>query len=239
MSVYNLCAGCNVTNFIVDIVVILVLIGFGFVCARRGFIDCFFGFITTIAALLVAFLLTDVIVLATGGLFGLESSMAGNFEETFLKIKGFDIDLSNSGLEMEMAEKNLPKFLIDLIIKNYGNEELAVGTTLALLAATTLSSLAVNFIVWVVLFIAAKLVMILLRGILNALADRLTIVGVLNTVLGAAVGLFEAFVIVCVVLFLLSLFPIESITSYLSNSLFVGTLYNSNPLNVIIGGLFH
>lgn len=239
MSVYDLCAGCNFTNFIVDIVVILVLVGFGFVCARRGFIECFFGFITTIVALLLAFFLTDVIVLATGGVFGLETSMASGFEETFLKIKGFDIDLSNTGLEAEMAEKNLPKFLIDLIIENYGNEDLAEGTTVALLAATTLSSLAVNFIVWVVLFIAAKLLMLLLKGILNALADRLTLVGVVNIVLGAAVGLFEAFVIVCIVLFILTIIPGEAITSYLSNSLFVGTLYNNNPLNVIIGGLFH
>ena len=43
ISLQMLCAGF--ANYLVDIILILMIAGFILVCARRGFIDCFFEFI--------------------------------------------------------------------------------------------------------------------------------------------------------------------------------------------------
>ena len=44
-GVYGLCAA-KLTNYLVDIIVVVVLVGFALVCARKGFIECFFNFIS-------------------------------------------------------------------------------------------------------------------------------------------------------------------------------------------------
>lgn len=225
------------TNYILDIVVVLALLGFGFICGRRGFIDCFFGFVSTIVALIVAVLLTNSVLEMTNGLFGLQGSLQGSFEGAFLKIEGFDLDVSNGGIEAALTEKNLPGFLIKLVIDTFGNEEIAAGTTLAMIVGQTAASVTVSLVTGLALFLIVKLVMIILKGILNSLAENISLIGSLNVLLGFVVGLIQGVLLVYAVLALVSLIPSESITTYLDNSLFVGWLYHNNLVNMVLGWL--
>ncbi len=233
---FHLSALCaSWTNYLVDIIVVLALIGFAFICARKGFIECFFSFISSFGALLVAFLLAKPLLLATGGLFGLEGVFQTSFENAFLGIEGFDLDVSNSGLETALAEKNLPKFLIDLIVDNFGNADLAANTTLASVVGGTLANVAMLLIAFIVLFVVAKVVFFILRKTLSALADHIALLDAVNTILGLVLGLLQALLLIYGVLAILAIIPAEAITAYFENSLFVGFLYNHNLLNIIFG----
>ncbi len=233
MTLQMLCAGF--ANYLVDIIVVLILVGFTLVCARRGFIDCFFEFVSTIAAFLFALLLTKVIVSATGGLFGLQDVMAKSLEGSFLKIKGFDTELSEVGMEAALEAKNIPGFLVRLIVKTFGDSTLPAGTTIATVAGGSLARLATMLIVFALLYALVWFVFFLLRKILNALAEKITLVHRVNSILGGVAGFIEGILIVYGVLALISLIPSDGMMTYFNNSIVVGFLYNNNLLSIMLG----
>ncbi len=220
---------------IADIVVVVILLAFAFVCAKKGFIDCLFGFISIIASLAVAILCTKLFISVTGGLFGLQDVFSGTFQDALLKIKGFDIDISIGGLEAALAEQNLPKFLVDLLIDNFGDETIAAGTTLALLVGQTCSRLLITGLSFLILFIATKLLINLVKHILKALAEKIALIGSLDRLLGAVVGIAEGLLLVSFILSILSYIPSEGIMIYLNESMLAGWLYNHNLLSIIMG----
>ncbi len=223
------------TNYLLDFAVIAILVFAAWFCGKKGFIECFFGIVSVAAALLVGILLTKLVVTLTGGLFGLQDSLNTSFQMAFSKIDGFATDISNQGITAALAEKNLPNFLVDLIVENFGNESIAQGTTLAMLAGDTLSGVCINFIAWILLVGMTWGLMWLLKKILKKIAKKIKLVNRIDVLLGNVVGLFFGVLAVSVVLGILALIPSEGITTYLNNSLFVGAMYNNNLLNTLLG----
>ena len=220
---------------IADIVVVVILLAFAFVCARKGFIDCLFGFVSVIAALAVAILCTKLFISVTDGLFGLQDVFSGTFQDALLKIKGFDIDISVSGLEAALAEQNLPSFLVDLLIENFADETIAAGTTLAFVVGQTCSRLLITGLSFLILFLVTKLLINLIKHILKALAEKIALIGSLDRLLGAVVGIVEGLLLVSFILSILSYIPSEAIMTYLNESMLAGWLYNNNLLSMIMG----
>lgn len=233
IPLFGLCAVW--TNYLIDVVALLGIAILTYVCAKRGFIDCLFSFVSVIVAILVAALFSKLFINITGGLFGLQDVLTDAFESTLMNIEGFGLDVSNEGIAAAIAEQNLPSFLADLIIENFGNAEIATGTTLAMLVGQTFSGLAISLISFVVLFFATRFVMFLLKKILNALASKITLIGKVNMLLGAAVGLVEGLLILSGVLGVLALIPSPDMTAYISDCLLVGWLYNNNLITTILG----
>lgn len=233
MHLYALCA--NFSNYLVDILVIVSVLGFGLVCLRKGFISCFLGFVSTFAAFFIALFCTGMFVSATNGLFGLSDVLGNAFEGAFLKIEGFSLDVSVSGLTEALTAKKIPKFLVNEIVEKFGDSTIPAGTTLAMLVGDALAGVAISVIGFLVLFCLLRLVLFLLRATLNALVKRITLLEQANRLLGFAVGVLECLLLVSAVLGVLAIIPSESITAYLSESLFVGALYNHNPITVMLG----
>ena len=219
----------------VDALVIVVIVAFAIVAAKRGFIDCLFGLISTVAAIVVAFILMKPLLSWTEGLFGLQEWLENACVGGLDKIAGFDIDVSAAGIEEALAGKNLPQFLIDLIVETVGTQELAAGTTLAMLAGTTLGELAATLIAWLALFIIAKLIMKILKSIISSIVESIPIVGSINHVLGFVVGALQGLLIVCAVIAVLGVIPIEGVTVFLSDCAVTGWLYNNHPIHLIWG----
>lgn len=233
ISLQMLCAGF--ANYLVDIILILMIAGFILVCARRGFIDCFFEFISTVVAFLLALLLTKAFVSATGGLFGLQNVMSNSLENAFLKIKGFDTELSATGMEAVLEARNIPGFLVRLIVNTFGDSTLPAGTTIATVAGGSVARLATMLIVFAFLYAIIWFVLYLLRKILNALAEKITLVHTVNTVLGGVAGFVEGILIIYGVLALISLIPSEGMMAYFDNSIIIGFLYNNNLISIMLG----
>ncbi len=222
-------------NYIVDIVLAIFLLAMIFICAKKGFINCFFGIISTTVALLVAVSLAKAVLEMTGGVFGLQGKMEGGFVKFFGKIEGFTSDVSEKGVEAALQEGNVSVILARLVMKMVGNPDtIPVGTTLAMLVGEAMAQLAATLLVGILLFILAKLVMRLLRGVLTTIAERISLIGGINSLLGAIFGLLYGVLIVSAVLALLTVLPFESMTNYLLKSSIVSLLYNHNPIIVVM-----
>ena len=222
-------------NFVIDILAVIVIIGVAIVSAKRGFADCLFGFISTIVAILLAFLLLKPIMNWTNGLFGLQGALENGCTAVLSKIKGFSMDISNQGISEALAGKALPQFLIDAIVSSVGNESIPVGTTIAMLAGDALGGFIAGLIAWLVLFFIAKLILMLVKTLVCSVIENLPIVSSLNTLLGFVLGVLQGLLIISAIVAVLSILPIPSASTFFSNCMFVGWLYNHNPINVIVG----
>lgn len=214
--------------FLVDIAVVILFFVMALAGARKGAIRAIIGLIATVVALVVAFRYSDELAEVLDG--SLTKWLGGKLETAFLKIKGFQLDVSAVGLEESLSKVSLPSFVKDFIIEEFGNADLPYGTTLAMLAGDAVASLIVKVVSWFILFFGAKIVLSIISRLLTRIADNVAVVGGINVLFGAVVGTIKAFVLVCGILAVLSILPLDSLTTFFNETLFVGYLYNENPL---------
>ena len=157
-------------HYAVDGIALLIILVCGFVCLKKGFIRCLFGFVSTLVAILLALFLAKPLLSWTNGLFGL-------------------VDKVN--------------IYICYLISFFGA------------------------------FIVIKLITAIFSKIITALIDKIPLVGKLNHFLGFILGLAQGFFVVCGAIAILKVIPLSSIQLFANDCLFVGWLYNSNPLHAI------
>lgn len=232
----SLCAA-KWNSYLLDGVVVLFVLGFTFISARKGFIECFFGFVSSIAAVLIAFLFAKMFVNATNGLFGLQGLLEDKLSVAFSKISGFNEDVSGLGTQEALSGGKLPAVLTKLVLSVFGKGEFPVGSTLGGILGVSVAKLAITLFCGSLLFIAVKCLFFLVKKTLTAIVSKITMLGSLDTTLGAAVGLIESLLIVCFILSVLTVIPSQMVTEYLENSLFVGALFDYNPLVHILAFL--
>lgn len=219
----------------VDAVAVVLMATFAVKSAKKGFVECFFGLVSTIVAIVAAFLLMKGVLSWTDGLFGLQGVIENAATNGLSKVAGFDIDVSAAGIEAALADKKLPSFLIDMIVESVGNQEVAVGTTLAMIVGASIAQLTATLLAWFLVFILVKLLLKLVRNVLNSIVENMPIVGTLNHVLGFAVGTLKGLFIVCGVIAVIALIPAEGVHNFFNQTLLVGGLYHNNPLHVVLG----
>ena len=131
-NLYALCAS-GAGGYIVDAVVALVMLIFVFVCAKRGFINCIFGFMSTLVCFILAISLAKVTADVTGGLFGLQEAIEAKMVTSFSTMAGFSTDVSGQNVESILTTQDLPSILATLVVKKFAKAEVPAGTTLAML----------------------------------------------------------------------------------------------------------
>ena len=223
------------SNYIVDIVIILFIVGLTIICAKRGFIECLFDFASTFISFFAAILVAKFLLTITGGLFGLESWVGSSFGKAFMKIDGFDLVISADGAKTALAEKNVAGVIVNLGVRWFAKGKVADGTTIAQLVGNITGKLCVLLIFSIVLFFAAKLALLLAKTVLNGIIERIKILDATNTAVGAIVGLAQAVFIVGAVLAVFMVIPIPAIDNFLSDCVFMGWLYEYNPVIAILG----
>ena len=234
-------SGLNTTwaNYAADAVVIILICIFAVSSAKKGFVECFFGFISTVLAVIAAFTFMKGVLSWTDGLFGLQGLIENAVVEGLSKVTGFDIDVSSAGIEAALEDKNLPSFLINAVVESVGNQELPLGTTLAMLVGGTIADFTATLVAWLAIFLIVKLLLKLVRHVLNSIVEALPIVGSLNHLLGFAVGGIKGLLIVCGVIAVLALIPTAGVNAFFNECTIVRWLYNNNPLHVIFSWIIH
>ncbi len=227
---YSLCAPISAS--VADIIAIIVLCIFAGVSAKKGFVKCIFGLLSTIIAIILASLLMKTFVRITGGLFGLEGVLYGSFKGTLEKVSAFAIDISSSGIRETMEQQNLPAFIIDLVVENIGNEMVAQGTTLATMIAQTVAEFATNAIAFLALFLIFKILFKILSAIISGIIEKLPVVSTVNSLLGFAVGVVQGLLVLSLVVLVLGLIP--SFGSLITDGVIVGWLYEKNLIATIL-----
>ena len=222
------------SNYIVDGIVLLVIVGFAIYCGRRGFVDCFFSFASTSVSIIAAIALAKVVMEVSGGLFGLEGWLSGVFENSFAKLEGFTAEVGAEGTKDALLAQNMPAVIIQLVL-DLANSDYAAGTTIAMVLGDVTSSLTCLLVTGLILFTLCKLLLLLTRRLLDKLMDRVEMLETLNIVLGVLIGVGGCLLVVCTILSILAIIPFEPIDNYLNNSLFLKLLYNHNPLVWMLG----
>ena len=221
--------------YIVDAIALLAILIFAVRAAKKGFVDCLFGLISTIGALLIALIFTKAFLSLTGGLFGLQGVIENACVNTLAGVTGFNIDISAQGVENALADKNLPAFLIDMVMENYQGSDIPYGTTLAMLVGGELGGLATTLVAGFALFLIAKLVLRILKNVISGVVQSIPIVGTLDSALGFVLGILQGVLIVSVAIAVLALIPSESITAFFSEGILVNFLFHNNPIHVVLG----
>ena len=221
--------------YIIDALVVIVVLIFAVKGAKKGFVDCLFGIISTLGAIVIALLFTKAFLGLTGGLFGLQGVIEGACVDTLAGVKGFDFDISAQGIENALADKNLPAFLIDSIMENFKDSQIPYGTTLAMVVGGEIGELASTLVAGVVLFFLAKLLLRLLKNVISGLVQSLPIVGTLDSALGLVVGILQGVLVVSVAIAVLALIPSEGVTAFFNEGAIVKLLFHNNPVHLILG----
>lgn len=222
--------------YAVDICFAIVLLVSAFAGAKKGFIKCVFGLVATLVALILAITLASTVAGLLPSVFGAEGSLAGKLETTFVKWKGFDTDISASGVEAALENVTLPGFIKDSIVKMAGEmNDLPEGATLASLAAPVVAQFLGLLICGILIFIVARLLLLLIEKILTKIVNSWGLAAMLNRTLGFAAGLLEALIFICGALAILSLIPVEGITTFFDKTLVLKYLYHQNPLPKLWG----
>ena len=226
-------------GYISDIIILIGLFIFVFICAKRGFVNIFFSFVSSIVALFAAIALSGVFVSMTGGLFGLEATLSESFAETASKIDGFNINITGVLAENDLSDllstSKIPAIIATLVAKKYVGVDLAPGTTLATLVGGTIAELLCSLISGVVLFIVIKILIRLLKKIFTAITKKIGLLNKLNRILGMLIGFIEGVLIISLIMSVLALIPSEAITSFFNSSLILKLLYNHNPIVMMLG----
>ena len=223
------------SNYLVDIVVLLFIAGMTILCAKRGFVECIFDVASTLVSFVVAVLVAKLLITITGGLFGFQGWLGGSFSKAFAKLEGFDAVLSEEGAKAALLDKNVAGVIANLAVTWFAKGKVAAGTTIAGLLGKITARLFTLLIISVILFLAAKLLLLLTKKMLTEIIDRITLLDATNTILGASVGFLQAILIVGAVLALFAVIPSAPIDNYLSNCLFLGWLYGYNPVVALLG----
>ena len=217
--------------YALDIACALILIIWAFIGAKKGFVKCFFGLVSTLIALVLAITLASTVSGWLDSAFGMTGFFSGKFENTFLKINGFDV-----GIASALENVNLPGFLKDLILKNLGEvNNLPAGTTLASQVAPVASQFVGLLISGLVIFIVARLLLLIVEKILSSIVRSWSVAAALNGILGFVVGALKALIVICAVLALLSLIPSDGLVSFFDKTIVLKYLFNENPLTKLLG----
>ena len=220
-------------GIILDVLVVVILLIFAITSAKKGFIEGIFGLLTTIVALAVALIFANVVVDATGGLFGLKDTIYTGSLGFLEGIEGFNTDISKEGLEASLQGK-LPEFVITTIVAEYG-ADVPAGTTIAMQLATPVTDFIMFAIAGIVLFIVAKLVLSILKGILSGIINAIALLGAVDKLLGFVLGLVKGALLIGILFMLISFVPIEGLNEFIHTSIFAHVIYDQNPLQILLG----
>ncbi len=219
-------------QYIADIVFLVGLAIWAIIDGRKGFITCFFSFVSAIACAIGVLFLSAPLLKLTGGLFGIEAWMQGGIGDWLSGIRPFDLDISVEGWRAALDTMALPTFLKTAVLEEIAAciGDIPAGTRLGQYVGVSIGSFLATVLCGVLVFILIKLLMLLLRGVLNKVANSSSFISKINVLGGIAAGTFKAFSVVCILLAVLSLIPAEWLTNFFNNTLILKGIYNNNPL---------
>lgn len=218
--------------YLLDAGLILAITIWALIDGKRGFITCFFSFVSAIVCTLAVLFLSSPVLRLTNGLFGLEGVMQNGIGNWLCGVKPFNLDMSSDGWETVLQGASLPQFLKKAVVAEIEGLTGGIpeGTLLGHYAGNAVGSFLATGICAVVVFVATKLLMKLMRGILNRIARASFVIEKVNLLGGMAAGAFKAFALTCIALAILSLIPSQGLTDFFNRTLILKSLYNNNPL---------
>ena len=219
-------------EYIADIVFLVGLAIWAIIDGKKGFITCFFSFVSAVACAIGVLFLSAPVLKMTNGLFGIETWMQDGLGSWLSTIRPFDLDISTEGWRATLDTMALPAFLKEAVLEEIAAYvgDIPAGTMLGQYVGSAIGSFLATVICGALVFIIIKLLMLLLRGVLNKVAKASTFISKINVLGGILAGSFKTIAVVSILLALLSLIPLEWLTNFFNNTLILKGMYNNNPI---------
>lgn len=210
---------------IADVIVILIVLVFGLLGYKKGFIKTAFGMASFFVAIVLAFSLYKPVVYTITMNTEIDewiyNTIAGKVEEK----DSINVENKSDDISIDEAIKNLPENMKEQL----GLDEIKTQAKVAI--AERVTEIALNIIAFISVYIIARVLLAILCFVLDKLM-LLPVLKQLNEILGLIIGLlrgvFGIFIVFSVITFLSSVCDIEVINLYISNSLIAKFLYENN-----------
>ncbi len=212
----NVCAAADASlGIYADLGCAAVLLLFLIIGLSKGFVNQIFGLLGSIAALVLAGVLCGTVVNALNGSLGVVDSLAESLGSNLGNAEWLTWSINENNIREACNSINLPEFIADFAVEQAAN----VGTVysnLGELISHTLANIIVSGIAYVVLFAVLKFVIFLFKKIFEKLV---TLPGLhsADKLLGSVLGLIKGVIAVYVILFFLSIIPVEGAEEFFSS----------------------
>lgn len=210
---------------VADVIVILIVLIFGLLGYKKGFIKTAFGMASFFVAIVLAFSLYKPVVYTITMNTEIDewiyNTIAGKVEEK----DSVNVENKSDNTSISEAIKNLPENMKEQL----GLDEIKNQAKVAI--AERVTEIALNIIAFISVYIIARVLLAILCFVLDKLM-LLPVLKQLNEILGLIIGLlrgvFGIFIVFSVITFLSSVFDMEVLNLYISNSLIAKFLYENN-----------
>ena len=226
-----------------DAVLVIIVLAFFSVGFIKGFSKIFTSFFGTLLGLVLAFLLCNKFALLMDDAFGFIDKLAAALNKKlpamgeYMNMQIYD----ETSLMSALNSSSLPSFLkrgaFNLLSPLLANSE-ALPVTLSSLLSLLFAYYIMIAISFIVLFILVKLIFIIISSFLPK--ATFTPLKVVDKILGGAIGLFKAAVVVYLLLLIISLLPasfMAPVNENIQSSVLVKYLSDTNLLGKFFGKL--
>lgn len=240
----------------VDLIALAIVVICAAVAYFRGFVKTFFGFISVIVALVLAFFFYKPLGVYIKDSTDIddwvyESIVSLNKEKTKEELPEAHIILSTESGENTSGEEKVTDETKDATIseKLMGmvdslptsiNDSLNASLNLnekkeqlVMNIATKVSDIVVNILAWVSLFVGIRIILLILMLIFDSLMQLPGLKEVNNVfglILGAIMGIFRVYLILAIIYFISNVAQIDAVVDGIQDSMVVSHLYNNNIL---------
>lgn len=194
-------------GLVLDVAIILVLVIFAIIGLKKGFLHQVLSLFSWVVCILVAILVAKYVAGWINGIYNFSGLIGGKIEESLVKINEFFSMAVNAEVfagNPDNIINSIPEGtngvlaqIIKLVFKNSA-VDMTTDQTIASFVGSSLGHISMVIISGVLVFIVLMIVVALLKKLFNKIS-KTKILGGLNKILGLALGLIKAAVIVIAV----------------------------------------
>lgn len=212
-------------TIIVDLVILAIII----ICVIMGYIKGLTGVLIKIISFILSIIIAFILFIPASNLVINKTQI----DETIAQsVRG--VILGNS--DSQKVEENMPSTITEYIQGQAENVADSAKESVAEATAVGVSETIVKAAVWIILFIVARILLILLKFVTSLIA-KLPVIKQCDKIGGVVYGLLEGLVIVYILLAIISLVsPMMNgtLANMIDNSYLGSAMYNNNILLKII-----
>lgn len=222
----------------VNIGVIVLLLVYGLIGIKRGFVKSFFSVFGTILALLFAVLLASKVTMVIEDKFGAVSSVSGKISGFLTKKFGatlMDTPIKDA-TESLLNGAGIDKWIVSIILSAKADSAIPDTTTVNQILSPSISYYIVLILSVIGLFIVLKIIFFLLSVLVKKLY-KIKMIAVLDKVLGFVVGLVSGIITLEFIIMITGIIPIQFIQQInvcLIKSPISGTIHNINIFGLVM-----
>ncbi len=214
---------------IIDIVAILIIIIAAFVAYKKGFVKTFFGFISTIIAIVLAFSFYKLVATYLINNTEIGDVISNNITSMF------NISGENTIIKVDDNTSKIIENLPEAVNQFVDFEEIKQNTVQTI--GEKLAVSIINILAWIIIYVIVRLVLWIVIAVLDGIMQLPFLKEINNLsglVLGALMGLFRIYLILAMIYFVTNIANIEFIIEGINTSTLVSGMYYNNLLISLI-----